>query len=649
MRFSRYKVPFIVSIVLLGLLLAGGIVALVDISVQRAVQVHAEDRARRWSQFIANLEGIDELLATRKPTPAQLEQIHVARDSGTVFGVSLYDKSGNLLIGDTDQLRSEGLSADPMIDPNALRATISGTTVIVSYRAEADQVAFPRLYTKAYVPLLDEKGNVRGLAKFYIDQTVLFDIISGTFRNLVLFLVAIFVAAFTIPAVAFVLRARVAEDATRAAHFLTRHDRLTRTLNRTVFTELFAEQLREAAQTKMLVAVVHLDIRQFKVLNDMHGYALCDTLLIQVADQIRAGLRADDLIARFGADSFVFSFCGQARDALEARIDAILDAITEPKMIDGKLVTIAVSAGGDIFQPNRVTNVNATLNRSEIALLQAQVSGDTRFLAYDPGFESSLRLRRDHEKRVLRATEDEQFEVFYQPLLDQETRRINGFEALLRLPDGIGGYISPAEFIPVAEEMGLINRVGAWVLNDAMRTARNWPRDITVSVNLSARQFEDGQIVDTVKRALEAQNFPASRLTLEVTETVLMKDGADVAEQLMDLRMLGARIAMDDFGIGYSSLGYLWKFGFDKIKIDRSFISEMGSASGKADEVVATIIMLGHKLDMTVTAEGIETAAQVRMLAALGCDEFQGFYFGKPVPAETVREMLETTEIRQRA
>ena len=360
-----------------------------------------------------------------------------------------------------------------------------------------------------------------------------------------------------------------------------------------------------------------------------------------IADTIRSGLRADDLIARFGADSFVFTLHGSTHESLVARINAIIDAISEPKMIEGKVISATVSAGGDIFLPTRATTADATLTRSEVALSQARIVGHGRFLAYDPAHEATIRMRRDLEKRILWATENERFEVFYQPLLHQKTREFSGFEALLRLPDGDSDYISPADFVPVAEEMGLINRIGAWTLGEAMRTALEWPAHISVSVNLSARQFEDGAIVGTVKDALARNAFPTSRLILEVTETVLMEDGADVAEQLMDLRMLGISIAMDDFGIGYSSLGYLWKYGFDKIKIDRSFVAELGSPSGKADDVVATIIMLGHKLDMTVTAEGIETALQVRQLAALGCDEFQGYYFGKPVPRDAIREMLE--------
>jgi EAL domain-containing protein (putative c-di-GMP-specific phosphodiesterase class I) len=258
-----------------------------------------------------------------------------------------------------------------------------------------------------------------------------------------------------------------------------------------------------------------------------------------------------------------------------------------------------------------------------------------------------MRARRDLEQLIRTTVEREGFELHYQPLLHTQSGACAGFEALLRLPNGQGGYISPLTCIPVIEAMGLINVVGKWVIEEATRTAATWPSHLFVSVNLSVKQFADGALVGHVKNALASSGLRPKQLELEVTETLLMQNTESTAGQLTELRKLGVALSMDDFGTGYSSLGYLWQYRFDKLKIDRSFISALSHDEEKAREILDTIIMLGHKLDMTVTAEGIETAHQAEVLAGLACDHVQGYLYGRPQPAsEIALFLLQNTHTR---
>jgi EAL domain-containing protein (putative c-di-GMP-specific phosphodiesterase class I) len=251
-----------------------------------------------------------------------------------------------------------------------------------------------------------------------------------------------------------------------------------------------------------------------------------------------------------------------------------------------------------------------------------------------------MRARRALEQLIRKTAEQETFELHYQPLLQASNGACVGFEALLRLPDGRGGYIPPTTCVPVIEAMGLINTVGKWVIEEAARTAVTWPSQLFVSVNLSVMQFQGDHLVGHVNQALAASGLRPKQLELEVTETLLMQNTDANLKQLGELRKLGVAIAMDDFGTGYSSLGYLWQFRFDKLKIDRSFVAALNHDDKKARDILDTIIMLGHKLDMTVIAEGIETAHQAEVLSALACDHVQGFLYGRPKPASEIALFL---------
>ncbi len=294
-----------------------------------------------------------------------------------------------------------------------------------------------------------------------------------------------------------------------------------------------------------------------------------------------------------------------------------------------------------------VDGMEDAMHKADVAHYQAKLDGRDTCRLFSEDLENGMRARRELEQLIRRTVEQEGFELHYQPLLHTKSGACAGFEALLRLPNGKGGYISPLTCIPVIEAMGLINVVGKWVIEEATRTAATWPSHLFVAVNLSVKQFADGALVGHVKNALASSGLRPKQLELEVTETLLMQNTESTARQLAELRKLGVALSMDDFGTGYSSLGYLWQYRFDKLKIDQSFISALSHNEKKAREILDTIIMLGHKLDMTVTAEGIETAHQAEVLAALACDHVQGFLYGRPAPAsEIALFLLENTRTR---
>jgi EAL domain-containing protein (putative c-di-GMP-specific phosphodiesterase class I) len=279
------------------------------------------------------------------------------------------------------------------------------------------------------------------------------------------------------------------------------------------------------------------------------------------------------------------------------------------------------------------------LKSADVALVSSKTAGRNSYRFFDSDTENSLRKRRAIESAVKEACEQKLFELHYQPVFELRTSRLTGFEALIRLNHPQHGSISPAEFIPVAESMGLIGDIGAWTLETACQMASQWPDPLKVAVNLSPLQFRNGSMIAFARRSLEQAKFPAYRLELEVTEGVLLDDTEYVREQLRALQETGVGIVLDDFGAGYSSLGYLWQFPFNKLKIDQSFVRAMDSKSNVRN-ILRAIIGLGRSLNLPITAEGVETAEQAEYLRSLDCTEAQGYHFGRPVPATEVAAII---------
>ncbi len=428
--------------------------------------------------------------------------------------------------------------------------------------------------------------------------------------------------------------------------YLAAHDALTGLPNRTSLREKLGQALARVRRKEKL-AVLCLDLDEFKIVNDTLGHPIGDLLLKAVTERFTRCVRDTDTVARLGGDEFVILQVGldKPEDAsLLAR--RLVEAVNTPFSLDGHQVNVGVSIG-IAFCPNDGAVADEVLKKADIALYRAKTDGRNTFRFFELIMDRPLQARRKLELEMRTALAAGVFRLHYQPLVDVATGAVKGFEALLRWPHPERGPLSPPEFIHVAEETGLIVPLGEWVIRQACQDAAQWPEDFRVAVNLSPRQFRDGALTPVVFSALANAGLPPSRLELEITESVLLVDSETTLATLHQLRALGIRIALDDFGTGYSSLSYLRSFPFDKIKIDKSFIRDL-TQGGDCTAIVKAVAGLGLALGMETTAEGVETAQQLDRIREHGCTEAQGLFFSAPRPAGELSEFLRIPPVRKR-
>ena len=428
------------------------------------------------------------------------------------------------------------------------------------------------------------------------------------------------------------------EAEARVAH-MAHHDALTGLPNRIMLRLRMEEALNRLRRTGKSVATLCIDLDNFKAVNDTLGHPCGDHLLQCVAQRLRAAIRPDDTAARLGGDEFAIVQTDVEDPAeVSALARRILADISEPYDIMGHQVLVGASIG-IALAPGDGVDADKLLKSADLALYRAKADGKGAFRFFEAEMDARVQARRQLELELRAAMLANKLEVNYQPLVNLESGQISGFEALVRWPHPERGYISPAEFIPVAEETGLITSLGAYVLKRACAEAVQWPSHVKLAVNLSALQFRTGNLFALVKHTLEETGLSPKRLELEITETLLLEKVDQVMATLHALRALGVHISMDDFGTGYSSLSYLRKFPFDKIKIDQSFVRDLAN-NADSQAIVRAILSLGSSLGITITAEGVETEAELACLKSEGCNEGQGFLFSKAQPQQVVLEML---------
>lgn len=413
----------------------------------------------------------------------------------------------------------------------------------------------------------------------------------------------------------------------RASHMAS-HDVLTDLPNRRLLKQHIDVSLNDSQSD---CAVLCVDLDRFKSVNDTLGHAGGDVLLVEVAKRLRQCVRSSDTVGRLGGDEFVVvNANAQSLEHVSQMAERIVNAIAKPFDIQGHSVIIGASVGIAIA-PRDGDSPDRLIKRADMALFEAKRDGRSCFRFFDPSLEERARERQTLENDLRVAVSEGQFELHYQPYFAARQRKLIGFEALLRWNHPTRGRVSPLEFIPVAEELGLITRLGEWVLQEACRTAATWPADVMISVNVSARQFVNHDLYGSVGRALAQSGLAASRLEVEITESALMENIVEIESVLDSLRRKGVGLSMDDFGTGYSSLAYLRRFNFSKVKIDRSFISGLATES-QAIAIVRAIIALCRNLNIVVTAEGVETELQADILRLENCDYLQGYLLGRPTP-----------------
>jgi diguanylate cyclase (GGDEF)-like protein len=427
---------------------------------------------------------------------------------------------------------------------------------------------------------------------------------------------------------------------------MARHDALTNLPNRLLFREQMDYALTHMRREQR-VSVLCLDLDHFKHVNDTLGHPIGDTLLKAVARRLRECVREGDTVARLGGDEFAIVQVSDDLQPAEATALAsrLVDVLGAPYTIDGHQIVASVSVG-IAMAPTDGIDPDQLLKNADLALYRAKLDGRATYRFFEPGMDARAQARRLLELDLRAAIVESQFELHYQPIFDTNTGAVVSVEALVRWNHPQRGMIAPLEFIPIAEETGMIVPLGEWILREACSAAARWPRHVSVAVNLSPIQFKSRSLVSTVVNAVAAAGLAPGRLELEITESVLLQDGEATLATLHSLRKFGVRISMDDFGTGYSSLSYLRSFPFDKIKIDRSFITELATRNDSM-AIVRAVTGLGKSLGMTTTAEGVETSEQLTLLRAEGCTEVQGYLLSRPLPAAGLERLLEQNTVQR--
>jgi diguanylate cyclase (GGDEF)-like protein len=480
----------------------------------------------------------------------------------------------------------------------------------------------------ALVPAMQD-GKLARVYAFAVDQSAAASLTNIALTVVTLTTSLLIVMGFSVPAAIASRRIRerwLAEDQIR---YLAMHDSLTNLPNRLQFHQHLDRAVARSKRHGHLMAVFALDLDRFKDVNDTLGHATGDALLAEVSARLRESVRESDLVGRLGGDEFAI-----VAEDLDAPEDAmrlarrVCTALGEPYHVNGHEVTSSASVGIAIGPLDREA-ADTLLKNADLALYRAKEDGRNTFRFFEPAMDAALQKRRRLENDLRNAMRKNQLYLDYQPQFDLVNGRLSGYEALVRWWHPSEGEISPATFLPIAEETGLIVPLGEWILKTACAYATTWPADTRLAVNLSPAQFKTQDVYGLVRRVLSETGLEPERLELEITEGIILQNTEAVLETLNRLDQLGVSIAMDDFGTGYSSLSYLARLPVKKIKIDRSFIDTLGT-SEQTSAIVSSIVGLGQSLHVTITAEGVETESQAAILRKWGCDQVQGFYYGRP-------------------
>jgi diguanylate cyclase (GGDEF)-like protein len=592
-----------------------------QLELQREVLV-AEDRIRR--QLLEEPDIVLDALTLPGHAPRLGEIFRQAGYGHRVLRYELYNARGKL----TFTSGRSGLPLDDGLVDVASNPVQEGSVVGLD-TGSGDEVSH---FGVLRVPL-DLNERARGTLIVYLDQSDQASVLSGYF-GIIAAITLIFLGTGVATPVAFArMRSQERREAQEQVRYLESHDALTGLANRRAFAEILSEAIIRMKRDNTHIAVVCLDIDKFKEINDATEQGGGDQVLREIATRIKDTLRERDIIARLGADEFAIALVDITNlGDVMAFMNRLVAALRLPFSVNGKEVLITTSVG-IALAPADGDTASTVLRHATIALSRAKGDGGQRMCFFEESMDKALQRRRTVEHELRLALGREEFEVVYQPQYDLATEQQCGSEALIRWHHPVHGKIAPGHFISVAEDTGLIVPIGEWVLRRACQDVATWPEELTVAVNLSPAQFRDSDIAETVAEVLRETGLAPHHLELEITENLLINDTEEVLSKLSRLRELGVAIAMDDFGTGYSSLSYLARFPFSKIKIDQQFIRNM-TRDPAMRAIVRTIIALGKSLDVTITAEGVETPEQAEMLRKFGCRQVQGFLYGHPEAAE---------------
>lgn len=608
---------------------------------------NAEATAVSYAHYVAEVTpGLADLLEGRGLRDNTYDQLMRLRHLGDVFRFKLFDRNGRLVLVsddiDTADVPSSANAAKlggHHADNQTVKAIVLGGANYVEVKRGRGTPERPDVYVEAYVPM-KQLGRVIGVVEVYVDQTA----VAARIRNAFTWVAGVIGALLLLLGSALALQVWNRLTERRAAaermRYLAEHDMLSGALNRTSFLDALQRAAWRHEQGGYAFSVLCIDLDRFKEVNDSLGHSAGDEVLRQVTERLRGLLRHGDRIARLGGDEFAVlqSSVRSAQDVAKVA-ERIVSALASPFDVNGQRVVCGASVGAARFGFD-ATSVDDLLHKADVAMYHAKSSGRGRFNFYDAQLDRRLEERRTLARDLGDAIRLDTISLHYQALYDADGKSLLGYEALMRWKHVKLGMVPPAEFIPLAEETGQITALGEWALNRACSDAAKWPAPLSVSVNLSAAQFRgEKNLSDVIARVLRVSGLPPRRLVLEITESLLMNNTESVVHTLESIAAMGVQIAMDDFGTGYSSLSYLWRFPFNKVKIDRAFTQGLG-ADNRVALIVRSIITLAHSMGIRVNAEGVETPAQLALLQRLGCNELQGYLLGRPLPLELLQHSM---------
>ncbi len=610
-------------------------------AINQASQDDAEQIALQWSTAIVeHIPQIEKILMGEMIVDATIMTELLHRQPKEIKAYRIYDNSKALRLEQSDSglqfketlsLGKKTLQSMDKID--------QGQSLLY-YKVLPNEEMGDRFGSRMIAPLTKDNQKI-GYIEILTVETIAFEKFRKHFSLVTLEFVVLMLAAFLLPAILYLLRSVQLDKASKELRHSAEHDELTGVLNRSSFSKLMEKEIKLASKRGYSIGVHFIDLDRFKEVNDARGHGAGDEVLQKSAERINKTLGSREHLARLGGDEFAIIqpyFIGSSNKVSELA-NKIVDIMSMPFEIEGCEVLIGASLGYSHF-PRDGKKVSDLLHKSDVALYKAKKEGRNRALEFDLSMDKEQISRREIGKRMRNALAQDEFYLNFQPYFDLETRQLRGFEALLRLNDTCGNPIGPDVFIPIAEELGLIGDIGAWVLEKSCEIAKEWPQDLMVSVNISPAQFQYHNMPSLVEQVLKDSKLNPKRLELEVTEGLLIADTQSVLNELLAIKKLGVSIALDDFGTGYSSLRYLWQFPFDKLKVDKSFIDDVCVKNSKSRDILSTIVALGKVLNLKITAEGVETQDQAEVLKSFNCDLVQGYHFGRPMSTIDVAAMI---------
>ena len=621
--FRRAIALFVAAVILL----AAGTWFIVQTTTNHLITQYVQGTTHQWAKFVAeNVNDLGDIADGEWPSSASLAFFEATRKSDTVFRYVIFNRYGySQLVIDHDRIAPVDLSEFSSEAVEAMKTGATTGTIKADPKTGIE-------YGVAYVAATTN-GKAVAAVGAYVDQAEAAKVFARSSWMSAIALFLLTAMAFAVPAVGWYRRTQEKLQADRRIRYLAHHDVLTGIANRVQLIDRLQKAIAILPSTGNMIAVHFFDLDRFKQLNDTLGHDAGDFLLSTIGERLKTMVRLEDVVARLGGDEFVVVQTSVSEPAqAEAFATRLSEVLRAPAYFKEQEIcphlTIGIALG-----PKDGTTPERLLKSADLALYSGKIAGRGAIRFFTAEMDEALQTRIRLERTIRDAIANNSFVLHYQPILEMNGQKLIGFEALARLngPDGVP--IPPGVFIPMAEEIHVIDKIGEWVLKDACRTAATWQKDLTVAVNLSAAQFQSGDVEQVVTAALEESGLEPRRLELEITESLLLENGGATLGILHRFKEKGISVVMDDFGTGYSSLSYLWKFPFDKIKIDRSFMQSFGGDSRQAETIVKTIIALGREMNMRVTVEGVETSQQVEFLYDYDADQVQGFYFGHPVPS----------------